>query len=88
MFYSAMFALGATLALPLVAMACAFGQGRAAAAALESIGRNPEAARDIQTNLIIALAMIESLAIYALLVFVILQGRLAPVAEVLKQMGQ
>jgi len=52
---------------------------------MEAIGRNPEAARDIQTNLIIGLAMIESLAIYALLVFIILQGKLAPVTQMLGQ---
>ena len=88
MLYAAFFALGATLALPIVAVACAYSQGRAAAAALESIGRQPEAARDIQTNLIISLAMIESLAIYALLVFILLMGRLAPVAQIIQAAGQ
>ncbi|MGD9519149.1 MAG: ATP synthase F0 subunit C [Armatimonadota bacterium] len=85
MLYGALFALGVTLGVPLAAFACALAQGRASAAAMEAIGRNPEAARDIQTNLIIGLAMIESLAIYALLVFIILQGKLAPVTQMLGQ---
>ncbi len=88
MLYGAMFALGVTLGVPLAAIGCAVAQGRTAVSALEAIGRNPEAARDIQTNMIIGLAMIESLAIYALLVFIILQGRLAPLAEALRQVGQ
>lgn len=88
MLYAAFFALGTTLALPITAAVCALSQGRAAIAALESIGRQPEAARDIQTNLIISLAMIESLAIYALLVFILLMGKLAPVAQMLGAAGQ
>ena len=85
MLYGAFLAIGTALALPIAAAACGLGQGKAASAALEAIGRQPEAARDIQTNLIIALAMIESLTIYALIVFIMLQGKLAPVLEVLQR---
>lgn len=88
MLYGAMLALGTALAVPIAAVAGAISQARAAASALEAIGRQPEASRDIQTNLIIALAMIESLVIYALIVFVILQGRLPAVAEMLRGLGQ
>ena len=88
MLYGAFLAIGTALALPIAAAACGIAQGRAAVAALESIGRQPEAARDIQTNLIIALAMIESLTIYALIVFIMLQGKLAPVADALSKLAQ
>lgn len=83
MLYGAMLALGTALAVPIAAVAGAISQARAATSALEAIGRQPEASRDIQTNLIIALAMIESLVIYALIVFVILQGRLPAVVDML-----
>ena len=47
------------------------------------IARQPEASGKIQTAMIIALALIESLVIYALLMFFILQGKLPGVMEVL-----
>ena len=50
----------------------AFAQGRAVAAALDGIARQPSAAGRIQTAMIIGLAMIESLAIYVLLIVLIL----------------
>jgi F-type H+-transporting ATPase subunit c len=52
--------------------------------ALEGIARQPEAAPRIQTAMIIGLALIESLVIYALLMFFILQGRLPGFDQVLE----
>ena len=46
----------------------ALGIGRFAASAMEALGRNPEAERGISTNLIVALAFTEAIAIYALVV--------------------
>jgi F-type H+-transporting ATPase subunit c len=43
-------------------------QGRVVCSALESIARQPEAAGDLRFTMIIGLAMIESLAIYCLLI--------------------
>ena len=74
MLYGAMLALAAGLGLPIAVISAALGQGRAAAAALEGIARQPEAAGKIQTAMIIGLALIESLVIYALLMFFILQA--------------
>jgi F-type H+-transporting ATPase subunit c len=51
---------------------CGLGQGRAVAAAVEAMGRQPGAAARIQTAMIIGLALIESLAIYVLVVAMIL----------------
>lgn len=75
-FYLGMLALAVGLGLPIAAFGGALGQGRAAAAALEGIARQPEAAGRIQTAMIIGLALIESLVIYALLSFFLLNGKL------------
>jgi len=48
------------------------GQGRATAAAMESIGRNPNSADKIFTPLIVGLALMEALALYAFVVAVLL----------------
>lgn len=47
--------------------------GIATAKGLEAIGRNPEAASKIQTNMILGLAFAEAIAIYALVVSLILK---------------
>jgi F-type H+-transporting ATPase subunit c len=70
--YLAILAFAAGMGLPIAVLGAALGQGKAGAAALEGIARQPEAAGRIQTAMIIALALIESLAIYALLVSLIL----------------
>ena len=47
-------------------------EGRAVLKALEGMARQPEAANDLRTTLIISMALLESTAIYALLIFLIL----------------
>lgn len=69
-------ALAAGFGIAIAAFGGALGQGKAAAAALEGIARNPGAAGKIQTPMIIALALIESLVIYAFVVALILQGKI------------
>lgn len=68
--------MGAGLAIGLAVLGGALGQGRAAAAALEGISRNPGAAARIQTPMILGLALIESLVLFALIVAYWLQSRL------------
>jgi len=75
MIYLGLLALGTAIGLPIAVIGAGIGQGKAAAAALEGIARQPEAAAKIQTVMIIALALIESLVIYALLMFFILSGK-------------
>lgn len=58
--------------VPVAVLSGAVAQGKAASAALEGIARQPEAAGKIQTAMIIGLALIESLVIYALLISLIL----------------
>lgn len=60
--------------LALAALAGAFSQSKAVAAALEGMARQPEAAGQLQTAMIIGLAFIESLVIYVLVIAFILIG--------------
>jgi F-type H+-transporting ATPase subunit c len=69
-------ALAAGIAVAGAGFGAAFGQGRAVAAAMESIGRNPNSADRIQTPMIIGIAFIEALAIYALVIAFFLQGKI------------
>lgn len=72
----AMAAIGAGIAIGLAVLGGATGQGRAAAAALEGISRNPGAASRIQTPMILGLALIESLVLFAFVVAFLLQGKI------------
>jgi F-type H+-transporting ATPase subunit c len=69
-------ALAAGLGIGVAALGAALGQGRAVAAAMESIGRNPNAAERIQLPMIIGIAFMEALAIYALVIAFFLQGKI------------
>ena len=64
--------LVAGFAMAFAAGLCALGQGRAVASAVDAMARQPGAAARIQTAMIIGLALIESLAIYVLVVAMIL----------------
>ncbi len=61
-------AMAAAIAIGLAAFGGAIGQGNAAAAALKGIARNPGSADQVFTPLLLGLAFIESLVIYALLI--------------------
>jgi F-type H+-transporting ATPase subunit c len=56
------------LAIGLAAFGGSLGQGKGLAAACEAIGRNPGAVGPIRITMIIGLALIESLVIYALVI--------------------
>lgn len=60
--------MAAAFAIGVAAFGGALGQARAAAAALEGIARNPQAGGRIFTSMILSLALIESLVIYALVI--------------------
>jgi F-type H+-transporting ATPase subunit c len=64
--------LAAGLAIGLGAIGSGIGMGTAIGGACEGTSRNPEAGGRILTTMIIGLAMIESLTIYALVVALIL----------------
>ena len=66
--------IGAAFLLGIAAFGGALGQGRAIAASVEGIARNPGAGGAIRTAMIIGLALIESLVIYALIIAYMLYG--------------
>ncbi len=70
--YLAYLAIGAGLAIGIAACGGGIGQGRAAAAALEGIARNPGAAGKLNGPMILGLALIESLVIYAFVIAIML----------------
>ena len=76
MFYFMALAFALGIGVPLAAFGASLGQGRAAASALESMARQPEMANKIQTMLILSLAFIESLVLFALVVFLLMSGKL------------
>ncbi len=65
---SGLIAIAAAIAIAVSTIAPALGQGLTAKAAMESIARQPDAAKDIRSTLIISLAMMEALTIYGLLI--------------------
>ncbi len=68
----ALICMGAALGVGLAALGCGVGMGHAADGACMGIARNPEVAGKIQVNMIIGMALIESLTIYALVIGLIL----------------
>ncbi len=72
---------GLALGVPIAVLGGAAAQGRAAAAALDGIARQPEAAGEIRVLLIISLAFVESLVLYALLTFFLLWPNLAKMLD-------
>lgn len=71
-------AVAAGLGIGIATLGPGIGQGLAIRGAVEGIARNPEAAGTIRTTMIIGLALIESLVIYALVVALILLYAFGP----------
>lgn len=68
-------ALAAAIVLALTAAATAIGQGMTASHAMDAIARQPEAAGSIRGAMVIALALMEALTIYGMLVAFMLVGK-------------
>jgi F-type H+-transporting ATPase subunit c len=64
--------IGAVIAVSVGAIGPAFAEGRAIAAAMEAMARQPEASGTISRTLFVGLAMIETMAIYCLVVALLL----------------
>ena len=64
--------LAAGIAIGIGAIGPGIGIGFVGRGAMESIGRNPEAAGSIQTNMILGMALAEAIAIYALIIAFVL----------------
>ena len=63
---------GASIGMAVATLGTAIGQGLAVKSAVEGVSRNPGASGKIMTTMMIGLAMIESLAIYSLVVCLII----------------
>ena len=64
--------LCATIAVSVGAVGPAFAEGRAVSAAMEAIARQPESAGTLSRTLFVGLAMIETMAIYCLVIALVL----------------
>lgn len=64
--------LAAVLSMAMGAVFPAIAEGRIAVKALETMGRNPEVSDKVFTSMIVAMAIVESLAIYCLVIALIL----------------
>jgi F-type H+-transporting ATPase subunit c len=69
-------AIAAGLAVAIAAFGAALGQGRVGATAMESIGRNPNAADRLFLPLLLSLALLEALALYGFVIAFLLQGKI------------
>lgn len=61
----------AAFAASIVVLGAAFGIARIASTALESMARQPEVASDIRSSMILAAALIEGVAMFAILVSIL-----------------
>jgi F-type H+-transporting ATPase subunit c len=64
--------IGATIAVSFGAIGPALAEGRALASAMEAIARQPESASTLARTLFVGLAMIETMAIYCLVIALLL----------------
>ncbi len=73
---SAIIALAAALAIALSTIGPSIAQGIAASRAMDAIARQPEAAGDIRSTLILSLGLMEALTIYGLLIAFMLVSKI------------
>ena len=77
-------ATAAGFGIAIAAIGCGIAQGLGLKSAVEGIARNPESSGKVTVTLLIGLAMIESLCIYALVISLMLLGKLPATDELLK----
>ncbi|MCP3984293.1 MAG: ATP synthase F0 subunit C [bacterium] len=70
------YALGAGIAIGFAGLGCGIGQGLTAGNTTAGIARNPGAAGAMFTNFILGMVLIESIAIYGLVIGFLLQGKI------------
>lgn len=78
-----LFAIATAIVVGLAAFGSAIGQGITASKAMESLARQPEAAGSIRTSLILSLAFMETLTIFALVIAFLLLGKIPDAAALL-----
>ena len=67
----AVLGLGASIGAGIAAIAAGIGIGKIGGAAMEAIARQPEAAGDIRSNMIVIAALIEGVALFAVIVCIL-----------------
>ena len=80
-------AIACGLGIGMAAMGTGIGMGNAINGALQGTARNPEAGGKIMTTMIIGLALIESLCIYALLICLLMVFKIPSLDAVAKAIG-
>lgn len=73
---SGLIAIAAALTIAISTIAPAMSQGKTATKAMEAIARQPEAAKDIRSTLILSLGLMEALTIYGLLIAFMLVAKI------------
>lgn len=73
---SAIIAIAAALSIALSTIGPGIGQGMSASKAMEAMARQPEAAKDIRSSLILSLGLMEALTIYGLLIAFMLVAKI------------
>lgn len=67
----ALVGLGASIGAGIAAIAAGLGIGKIGSSAMEAIARQPEAAGDIRSNMIVIAALVEGVALFAVIVCVL-----------------
>ena len=68
---TALSGLGATIGASIAAIGAGLGIGKIGAAAMEAIARQPESAGDIRSNMIVIAALVEGVALFAVIVCIL-----------------
>ena len=68
---NAVLGLGASIGAGIAAIAAGIGIGKIGGAAMEAIARQPESAGDIRSNMIVIAALVEGVALFAVIVAVL-----------------
>jgi len=69
--------LSAGIGAGIAVIGAGYGIGRLAASAMEGMARQPDASGDIRGNMILAAALIEGVALFALVICIMLAGKTA-----------
>ena len=83
MIYFAALALAIGLGVPIAVIGAGMGQGHAAASTVEAMARQPDMTPVLRTTMILGLAFIESLVIFALLMGILILGKLPSTQQAL-----
>ncbi len=73
---SAIIALAAAFSVAISVIFASLAQGRFTVAAMDAIGRQPEAAKEVKSSMLLPLALMEALAIYGTVVALMLVGKI------------